>query len=231
MDVNLVPPEMIVPKLRRMLFIGIGLAVVLGLFFGLIAPGYVAVIVALVIGGPIVVAAAAGMRRNQSIDGTVITSRSGTTRVVDLATADSVTVAVHQGRVDQALLRADGISVTLAVYSGEKGRELPIDAMAALAEGLRSADARANHEVIMQPESDADTVAERDDDAHDNDAQDNDEPATRTELADLLKAQLRAEAVGAGVSDRPLYQAARFAEPGARGGTALTGAQAREVAE
>lgn len=226
MDVNLVPPEMIVPKLRRMLFIGIGLAVVLGLFFGLIAPWYVAVIVALVIGGPIVVAAAAGMRRNQSIDGTVITSRSGTTRVVDLATADSVTVAVHQGRVDQALLRADGISVTLAVYSGEKGRELPIDAMAALAEGLRSADARANHEMIVQPESEADAGSEPD-----GGAQDNDEPATRTELADLLKAQLRAEAVGAGVSDRPLYQAARFAEPGARGGTALTGAQAREVAE
>lgn len=216
-NVNLVAPEEVRPKLQRLLLIAVGLGVILGLFFGLIAAWWAGLIVAVLIVVPLAVIAVAGMRRNQSIDGTVLTSRSGTTRVVDLATADSVTLSVNRSRVDQAMLRADGVAVTLAVYAGERGRELPIDAVAALERGLRESDVRSRHEAIDPAEgSPADVRA--------------DGPATRTELADLLRAHLRAEAVGAPLAERPLYAAIHAASAhGGRAGAVVTSAQTREI--
>lgn len=217
-NVNLVAPEEVRPKLQKLLWIAVGLGVILGLFFGLIAAWWAGVIVALLIAVPLAVIAVAGMRRNQSIDGTVLTSRSGTTRVVDLATADSVTITVNRSRVDQAMLRADGVAVTLAVYAGERGRELPIDAVAALERGLRESDIRSRHEAI---EPDGGPGADATPDT----------PATRTELADLLKAHLRAEAVGAPLSERPLYAAILSASGhGGRTGAVVTSTQVREIA-
>ncbi len=218
-NVNLVAPAEVRPKLQRLLLIAVGVGVILGMFFGINFTWWAGVIVALVIAVPLVVVAVAGMRRNQSIDGTVLISRSGPTRVVDLATADSVTITVNRSRVEQAMLRADNVAVTLAVYSGERGRELPIDAVAALERGLRAADTLARHEVI---ESEADDAAAG--------AGPGDGPASLTELADLLKAHLRAEAVGTPLAERPLHRAIQ-ATGGGHAGSAVTSAQVREITE
>ncbi len=224
-NINLVPPAEVRPKLQRLMLIAVGLGVILGMFFGLIAPWWVGLIVAVVIAGPLLLIALAGLRRDQSIDGTVITSRSGTTRVVDLATAGSVTFSVHRSRVDQVLLRADGVAVTLAVYAGERGRELPVDAFAALERGLRDADVLARHEAIDSGAGDAGTGGASDAQGTEGPAARPDAEASRTELADLLRAQLRAEAVGAALPERALHKATRLADGGV-----LTSGQAREAA-
>ncbi|GAA4815371.1 hypothetical protein [Tomitella cavernea] len=222
-NVNLVAPAEVRPKLQRLLLIAVGVGVILGMFFGINFSWWVGVIVALVIAVPLVVIAVAGMRRNQSIDGTVLTSRSGPTRVVDLATADSVTITVNRSRVDQAMLRADNVAVTLAVYSGERGRELPIDAVAALERGLRAADTLARHEVIEPRADDAAADAGPGDGRADG-------PASLTELAGLLKAHLRAEAMGTPLAERPLHKAIQATGAG-HAGTAVTSAQVREITE
>ncbi|QDQ97557.1 hypothetical protein [Tomitella fengzijianii] len=216
-NVNLVAPAEVRPKLQRLLLIAVGVGVILGMFFGVNFTWWAGVIVALVIAVPLVVIAVAGLRRNQSIEGTVLTSRSGPTRVVDLATAGSVAITVNRSRVDQAMLRADNVAVTLAVYSGERGRELPIDSVAALERGLREADTLARHEVI-EPEADGSAGASVPDG-----------PATMTELADLLKAHLRAEAVGTPLPERPLYKAIQATGGGGHAGATVTSAQVRAI--
>lgn len=220
-NVNLVPPEQMRPKLRRMLMSSIGIGVVLGLFFGLLSRWWVGLLAAVLLAGPLIALAIAGMRRDQSIDGTELRSTTFSTKVVDLAAARNVMVNVHTGKGGQAMLRADGVTVTLAVYTlDNRGRELPIESVAALADGLRAADAGRRREEIIQPGRGA-SDGPPDDDAL----------ATRTELADLLKAHLRAEAIDAGLDRRPLHRATAYAKPGVRSGTALTGAQVRTLLE
>lgn len=217
-NVNLVSPEQMRPKLRRMMGSSIGLGVILGLFFALLSQWWIGVLVAVLLAGPLIALAVAGMRRDQSIDGTVLHSRTFSTKTVDLADARDVAIRVHRGNGGQAMLRADGVTITLAVYTADdRGRELPIEAMSALVNGLRAADSARRHESIG-PEAHAPYEAAPDA-----------APATRSELADLLKANLSAEAVGMPFSDRPLHRAAGYAQTGVRQGTALTGAQVREL--
>ena len=189
-QLDLVPPELVRPRLRKAALIAAAAGVVLSALLSLALMWQLAVLIAVAIFAPILFALITGMRRSTTINGAVVTARAATTRVVDLDVADLITVSVRQGRVTQVSLHVDRVNIALAVYMGEGGRELEIQAIRALADGL----------------------------------------ATRApDVSELLMSQLRAEAIGTGLAQRPFYRATAFAESGHRA-TTLTDEQVRDLA-
>lgn len=174
-SLDLVPPELVRPRLRKAAIISAVVGAAVAGLLSLALMWELAVLIAVAIFGPILFALITGMRRSTTIEGSVITARAGSTRVVDLDIADHIAISVRQGRVTQVSLHADRVNIALAVYMGEGGRELEIQAIHALANAL----------------------------------------ATRApDVSEVLMGQLRAEAIGTGLAQRPLHRATEFAQSG-----------------
>ncbi|MFF0813938.1 hypothetical protein ACFYVR_02075 [Rhodococcus sp. NPDC003318] len=180
-DLDLVPAHLIAPRLRRLAFGAIALGVVVGVIVALFASATVALVVGAVIAAPTALSALLAARRRIWMDGTVIHAHSGVRAVtVDAARAVSAELLVRSGRVSQVALKlADGdrsVTVPLALYTTDGGRELDVLPLRSLADGLVSG-----------------------------------ELAPAVAMSEALIGQLRAEARGAGLDERPLYRAVTLA--------------------
>lgn len=180
-DLDLVPAHLFAPRLRRLAFGAIALGVVIGGIVALFASSTVAVVVGAVIALPTALSALLAARRRTWMVGTVIHAHSGIRTVsVDAAHAVSAELLVRSGRVSQVALElGDGnraVTVPLALYTADGGRELDVLPLRALADGLVSG-----------------------------------ELAPAVAMSAALIGQLRAEARGAGLEERPLYRAVQLA--------------------
>lgn len=180
-DLDLVPARLIAPRLRRLAFGAVALGAVIGVIVGALTTATAGVVTAALIGLPTAGSALLVSRRRMWMTDTVIHVHSGIRTVrLDVATAVSAELLVRSGRVSQVALRiGDGnrrVTVPLALYTDDGGRELEVLPLRALADGLVSG-----------------------------------ELAPAVAMSAALIAQLRAEARGAGLEERPLYRAVRLA--------------------
>ncbi|GAA4472570.1 hypothetical protein GCM10023094_04800 [Rhodococcus olei] len=180
-DLDLVPTHLIAPRLRRLAVGAVVFGVVVGAVVGLFTSLTVALVVGALIAVPTAVSALLATRRRMWMTGTVIHAHSGVRTVsVDVAQAVSAELLVRSGRVSQVALKVgDGsraVTVPLALYTDDGGRELEVLALRSLADGLVSG-----------------------------------ELAPAVAMSTALIAQLRAEARGASLEERPLYRAVRLA--------------------
>ncbi|CAM3695706.1 MULTISPECIES: hypothetical protein [Tsukamurella] len=184
-DVDLIPPRLVLPKVRRAVFAGVAITVV--------AAVLVALLVSPVWGAAVLVAGAAPgiggylgvMRRRVVLDHRVITRRALLTRRVNLIAAEEVDLVAEVARLAQVSLRISQgrttMRVPVALYGSAgrgrvRGRELPMLATRRLSESLsRHAD-----------------------------------PHVR-EIGRVLGEQSRAQATSVPIRDRPLYRAAGIA--------------------
>ncbi|MFD1813957.1 hypothetical protein [Rhodococcus gannanensis] len=180
-ELDLIPARLIAPRLRRLAFGAVGLGLVIGLVVGLFTGPGIGSLVAVVIALPTALSAFLASRRRMWMSGTVVHAHSGLrTKSVDLADAVSAELLVRSGRVSQVALKVgDGnrqVTVPLALYTDDGGRELEVLPLRALADGLVSG-----------------------------------ELAPAVAMSSALIGQLRCEARGAGLEERPLYRAVRLA--------------------
>jgi len=180
-ELDLVPAHLIAPRLRRLALLAIVVGVVIGALVGLFVSPTAGVVVGVLIGVPTALSALLVTRRRMWMSGTVIHARSGFRTVsVDVARAVSAELLVRSGRVSQVALKVgDGnrlVTVPLALYTDDGGRELEVLPLRSLADGLVSGDL-----------------------------------APAVAMSAVLIGQLRAEARGAGLEERPLYRAVRLA--------------------
>jgi hypothetical protein len=177
-ELDLIPADLIVPRLRAAGFLFVGVGVVIGVVMGLITSSVVVgVLVAAAVAFPCVFSTMLTARRRTWIEGATVTQRSRfRTHSVDFARAVSVELIVKAARVSQILLRVgngqDSVTVPLALYTETGGRELEPIGLRTLANALSAAE--------LVPAAAA---------------------------ASVLITQLRAEARDAGLSERPLYTA------------------------
>ena len=174
---DLVPPELIVPRLRVAGAVFAVVGAVLGVVAGLLISPYVGVALGAALVATAGCAVVSGGRRRVWIDHGVV-SRRGSFRVrrVNLSDATKVEVLVRVARVSQVLIRvgdsSGDVTVGVAMYTTDGGRELQPIALRAVADGLASSPL-----------------------------------ASALALSSVLVTQLRAEAREAGLSERPLYRA------------------------
>ncbi len=174
---DLVPPELIVPRLRVAGAVFAVVGAVLGIVAGLLISPYVGVALGAALVATAGCAVVSGGRRRVWIDHGVV-SRRGSFRVrrVNLSDATKVEVLVRVARVSQVLIRvgdsSGDVTVGVAMYTTDGGRELQPIALRAVADGLASSPL-----------------------------------ASALALSSVLVTQLRAEAREAGLSERPLYRA------------------------
>ena len=174
---DLVPPELIVPRLRVAGAVFAVVGAVLGVVAGLLISPYVGVALGAALVATAGFAVVSGGRRRVWIDHGVV-SRRGSFRVrrVNLSDATKVEVLVRVARVSQVLIRvgdsSGDVTVGVAMYTSDGGRELQPIALRAVADGLASSPL-----------------------------------ASALALSSVLVTQLRAEAREAGLSERPLYRA------------------------
>ncbi|MBY6675580.1 hypothetical protein HQ312_01385 [Rhodococcus sp. BP-316] len=174
---DLVPPELIVPRLRVAGAVFAVVGAVLGVVAGLLISPYVGVALGAALVATAGFAVVSGGRRRVWIDHGVV-SRRGSFRVrrVNLSDATKVEVLVRVARVSQVLIRvgdsSGDVTVGVAMYTTDGGRELQPIALRAVADGLASSPL-----------------------------------ASALALSSVLVTQLRAEAREAGLSERPLYRA------------------------
>ncbi|MBM7414726.1 MULTISPECIES: hypothetical protein [Nocardiaceae] len=174
---DLVPPELIVPRLRVAGAVFAVVGAVLGVVAGVLISPYVGVALGAALVATAGFAVVSGGRRRVWIDHGVV-SRRGSFRVrrVNLSDATKVEVLVRVARVSQVLIRvgdsSGDVTVGVAMYTTDGGRELQPIALRAVADGLASSPL-----------------------------------ASALALSSVLVTQLRAEAREAGLSERPLYRA------------------------
>ncbi|MBY6687079.1 hypothetical protein HQ305_14965 [Rhodococcus sp. BP-149] len=174
---DLVPPELIVPRLRVAGAVFAVVGAVLGVVAGLLISPYVGVALGAALVATAGFAVVSGGRRRVWIDHGVV-SRRGSFRVrrVNLSDATKVEVLVRVARVSQVLIRvgdsSGDVTVGVAMYTTDGGRELQPIALRAVADGLASSPL-----------------------------------ASALALSSVLVTQLHAEAREAGLSERPLYRA------------------------
>lgn len=187
MALDLIPAQLLAPRARRLAMLAILGGLIVGAIVWLVAPWWVAALVAAVVGLTPALGALAATKRNIRLDGTVITA-SGLFRShrVELEHLAGIELLVRAARVSQVIVRVnDGshglIMVPIALYSGEGGRELDILALRKLADAVASS-----------------------------------ELASAAAISSVLVEQLRAEARGAGLGERPLYRAVELARAAGR---------------
>ncbi|MDQ1201612.1 hypothetical protein [Rhodococcus sp. SORGH_AS_0303] len=136
---DLVPPELIVPRLR----VAGAVFAVVGVVAGLLISPYVGVALGAALVATAGFAVVSGGRRRVWIDHGVV-SRRGSFRVrrVNLSDATKVEVLVRVARVSQVLIRvgdsSGDVTVGVAMYTTDGGRELQPIALRAVADGLAS---------------------------------------------------------------------------------------------
>ncbi|WP_077041471.1 hypothetical protein [Rhodococcus sp. MTM3W5.2] len=183
---DLIPSSLIAPRLRKVALFAIVLGVVVAVGVGFFASTGLAVLVGAIIAVPTALSALLTMRRRIWLTGTTIHARHGLrTRSVDASRAVSAEVVVRAARVSQVGVRiGDGnalVSIPLALYTDDGGRELDLLGLRSLADALNAG-----------------------------------ELAPAVAVASVLIGQLRAEARGAGLEERPLYRAVRTAREAGR---------------
>lgn len=185
-ELDLVPVELIAPRLKK---VAVG-AVVVGVLLALIAsfflPPTVAIVLGVVVAVPTAGSAWIGLRRRIWLSGSVIHVRGGFgTKKLSVPALVSAEVQVRTARIDQISLRLyDGktrATVALALYTKGGGRELPILSLRTLADALWTS-----------------------------------ELVAAAAIASVLVDQLKAEARDAGLEDRPLYRAAEMVRDAGR---------------
>ncbi len=193
---DLVATELIARRMRQIALISGGLGLLVGVIALFLVAWPKAVLIGLVVGGPTAVSVLLLLRRKTWLSGhTVHARRSFGGKRVDLAQTVSAEVVVRLGRVSQVCVRlGDGkslITLPLALYIDDAGRELGVLALRRLADALNSS-----------------------------------ELVAAAAVSSVLVQQLRAEARGAVLGQRPLYRAVQVARNGGRTGeTALTDAE------
>lgn len=185
-SLDLVPRELLAPKLKRAALAAVLVGIVIGIVVGFFAPVWLALAIGVVIGVPTAASALLALRRRISLEGTRIESSSGLrSRRVDAREALGVELVVRCGRISEVSARLnDGravVSVPLALYIDEGGRELEVLGLRKLADALSTT-----------------------------------ELAAAVGVTSVLIEQLRAEARGARLADRPLYRAVALARGAGR---------------
>ncbi|TSD94656.1 hypothetical protein FOS14_20335 [Skermania sp. ID1734] len=202
LTIDLVPTQLVAPRLRRIAAIAVVVGVVVALLAGAATTWPVGIVAGAVVGGPTAVAALLSMRRRTWLTGTVVRSRRLLrTRHVDLAAAQTAELTVRSGRISQISLKiGDGnrsAAVPLALYTDTGGRELEVLGLRRLADGLAAG-----------------------------------ELVAAAALSSVLVEQLRAEARGAGIDERPLYRAVRLVRDSGRASfTTLSDAEVAALLE
>lgn len=175
---------------RRRLISGLAGVLIMAAAFGGIAGligGQVAgLVAAAIVGLPLLYVVLWNVRRKLWLEGTAVLVRTWRTRRVDLAQARRIDLLVTDVRGAR--------TVSLLFNSGQRGQVVKIDLAVYAGTGGRELP-------ILTLRRLADAVA-------------NNIEANGLVFSELLVAQLRAEARGAGVPDRPLYQLASTAPSG-----------------
>ncbi len=175
---------------RRRLISGLAGVLIMAAAFGGIAGligGQVAgLVAAAIVGLPLLYVVLWNVRRKLWLEGTAVLVRTWRTRRVDLAQARRIDLLVTDVRGAR--------TVSLLFNSGQRGQVVKIDLAVYAGTGGRELP-------ILTLRRLADAVA-------------NNIEANGLVFSELLVAQLRAEARGAGVPDRPLYQLASAAPSG-----------------
>ncbi|GAB3579029.1 hypothetical protein GCM10027445_47040 [Amycolatopsis endophytica] len=162
------------------------MAAAFGGIAGLIGGRIAGLVAALVIGLPLLYVVLWNVRRKLWLEGTAVLVRTWRTRRVDLAAAKRIDLLVTDVRGAR--------TVSLLFNSGQRGQVVKIDVAVYSGTGGREMP-------ILTLRRLADALA-------------NNIEANGLVFSELLVAQLRAEARGAGVSERPLYQLASAAPSG-----------------
>lgn len=184
-DIDLIPPQLLLPKVRRALLIGFSMLAVIAVAVAvLIGPGW-GLVILLVGAAPGALGYLGAKRRRVVIDHRVVISRRLRTRSVNLIAAEEVTLLARTAGITEIALRVcEGgttLRVPLALYGDPRSgplrsRELRILGMRRLGEALRG--------------NGWDDVAE---------------------VGAAVLEQSHAQSMGMPVRERPLYRAARIA--------------------
>lgn len=176
-SLDLVPIDLIAPKLRRVVVTASVIGVVVAVVVGIFAPIWIALVVGAVIAVPTVVSALLALRRRITLhDGWIRSSGGLRTRRVEVTKAVVVELVVRSARISDVSVRIvdprGSLTLPLALYTSDGGRELGVLGL------RRVADALNRSELV---------------------------PAAA--VASVLIDQLRAEARDAPLGERPLYRA------------------------
>lgn len=199
---DLVPPELVAPRLRvaGALFAVVGSVV--GLAAGLLfSPVFGTVLGVALIGCAVLTVVSGGRRRVWIDHGVIFRRRMVGVRRVDVTDAARVEIVIRVARVSQVLLRvgdqSSDVTIGLALYTVDGGRELQPIALRALANALASSSY-----------------------------------ASALAASSVLVTQLRAEAREAGLLERPLYRAVDMVRGTGRApATVLTDAEVAALAD
>ncbi|MEU1999973.1 hypothetical protein ACH47B_02055 [Rhodococcus sp. NPDC019627] len=185
-SLDLVPIELIAPRLRRVAMIAVLIGVVVGAVLSFFTPLWLAVVVGGVIAVPTALSALVTLRRKVVLERGVIFSTGGVrTRHVDVTKAVAAEVVVRSARVSEVSVRitdSDGVlAVPLALYTTDGGRELDVLGLRKLADALTTS-----------------------------------ELVAAAAIASVLIEQLRAEARDAALTERPLFRAVELVRAAGR---------------
>lgn len=184
-DVDLIPPRMLLPKVRRALAVGLLVTVVVAVFVAVLAGPLWGCVVLLAGAAPGLGGYAGVARRRVVLDHRVLTRRTLRTQRMNLMDADEVDLVAEVAGFAQVSLRLrqgrTTIRLPIALYEGSgrsrvRGRELPMLGTRRLAEALDR----------------------------------NRLPEVR-DIARVLTEQSRAQASSMPMRDRPLFRAAGIA--------------------
>lgn len=197
---DLLPPEIVRRRARGVAIISAVLAAAAGGLVGLVGGRGAGLVAAAIVGVPLLLLAIAEARRRTWLEGPVVSVRAVGVRRVDVRSArmDLLVSEVRGQRTVSLLLAEPGratVTVALAVYTAAGGVELGILALRRLADALGGCPDAGGPDLGGRP------VAGGGDGA-------------AGLLSGLLVAQLRAEARGEPLGERPLYVAAGLVEPG-----------------
>lgn len=142
---DLVPTRLIVPKLRVVAVVAGVVGVLVAFVASIFVSWPIAAVIGLAVGAPTVISALLGMRgRIWMSDRTVVARRPFGTRRIDVARTVTAELVVRTARINQVGLRiGDGratVSVPLALYTDDGGRELDLVALRRLADALSSSE-------------------------------------------------------------------------------------------
>ncbi|NLU81284.1 hypothetical protein [Rhodococcus sp. HNM0569] len=196
---DLVPSELIAPRLKRLAAGAVVIGALLGVLAALFGSPVVGAVVAAVVAVPVAGGALAGLRRGITLTGTTVHVVSGLrSRTLDVTDATGVDLVVRTMRIGEVSVEiTDGrttVSVPVALYAEGGGRELDVLALRRLADALAAGSLPSSAAIVS-----------------------------------VLVEQLRAEARGAGLVQRPLYRAAELVKGRGRPGRSVLSDQ--EVAD
>ncbi|MFZ2178070.1 MAG: hypothetical protein WAW17_29405 [Rhodococcus sp. (in: high G+C Gram-positive bacteria)] len=185
-SLDLVPIELIAPRLKRVAWVAVLVGVVLAVVVGVFTSLWIGVVVGAIVSVPTAASALLALRRRITLQHGRIRSTGGVrSRSVDVTRAVAAELVIRSARVSEVSVRvtdADGsLMIPLALYTSDGGRELEILGLRTLADALNAG------ELV---------------------------PAAA--IASVLIDQLRAEARGAGLMERPLYRAVQLVRSAGR---------------